>query len=582
MTIAFFPLSADKAELKNNKGMSVKKNDSNGIPDNNLFDNFKEIFEGFNPQNSGIEQSDSSDSNLSGINNANKTIDLTHILDLLPDVKLTSTKSSRHLKVDEGVLKQIINLSDDKESKFSGGDIIAALAELINMNSKQGNENIILKNSGSSLQELIDSNFSDIRQQRSKEIIGILNDIVNMDGLEQFTELPENKELISKIKSLLKDNPELLKELLNQNKNTKPGARLGELNSDTKVESIADYLPKIHKNSKSKIDAQNTKTDLQQNNGKSLQQDISAFTANTESLGTNNDGNKAYNGTNGASQISGNNSISMTEILSITNSDQSISNEIVQSKPIIKISKHTSGISEKFSPLYNDVQTDGGLQQNSVIIENNESDGKDNFGQNFKNGQNNSDMESLFKQALDKTSGLLTDNQNVSGNNSDGIKNESESRFQSDLKPIQLAKLPDKLIQKISEMPNNTVYQAKMTLTPKSLGTIFVSISMKDNVLKIDVKADSVDAKHALEGTASVLRDKLNDGGLKLDSFNVNVNRDFNQQDDTANRQGENQNRREALKYLKALANGSTADSNNFSEDLSHFGKQGSFLEKYL
>jgi|GEM_PF-6129179 len=103
-------------------------------------------------------------------------------------------------------------------------------------------------------------------------------------------------------------------------------------------------------------------------------------------------------------------------------------------------------------------------------------------------------------------------------------------------------------------------YRAIMNLKPENLGSIFVNLTMKDDVLNIIIKADMQQTLEKIDKSVAQLKEALASSGFKSDNINLKV--ESNQTDvqnyssnsrefDSPNRQKQNQELREMIQRIQ-------------------------------
>src|SRR3989339_276178 len=91
------------------------------------------------------------------------------------------------------------------------------------------------------------------------------------------------------------------------------------------------------------------------------------------------------------------------------------------------------------------------------------------------------------------------------------------------LRRVKLEEIADKTLQLAKNIQSNTTQTARLYLNPPSLGTVYVEISMKENLAKIVMKADTREVMKNLENQLITLTEKLNQQGIKTESIKIEV-----------------------------------------------------------
>ncbi|MBI5325715.1 MAG: flagellar hook-length control protein FliK [Ignavibacteriae bacterium] len=88
---------------------------------------------------------------------------------------------------------------------------------------------------------------------------------------------------------------------------------------------------------------------------------------------------------------------------------------------------------------------------------------------------------------------------------------------------VRLEEIADKTLQVAKNLQNNTSYTARLNLKPPSLGTVSIEITMKDDIAKLVMKADTREVAKNLENQLIQLKEKLNQQGIKTESIKIEV-----------------------------------------------------------
>ncbi len=91
------------------------------------------------------------------------------------------------------------------------------------------------------------------------------------------------------------------------------------------------------------------------------------------------------------------------------------------------------------------------------------------------------------------------------------------------LTSVRLQDIAEKTLQLTKNLQNNTTAIARLLLKPPSLGTVLIEITMKDNVAQLTLRADTKEAVKGLESQISILKDKLNQDGIKTQNIKIEV-----------------------------------------------------------
>jgi flagellar hook-length control protein FliK len=114
------------------------------------------------------------------------------------------------------------------------------------------------------------------------------------------------------------------------------------------------------------------------------------------------------------------------------------------------------------------------------------------------------------------------------------------------LTSVRIEDIAEKTLQIVKNLQNNTTTTARLLLKPPSLGTVFVEITMKDNVAQLTLRADTKEAVKGLESQLAILKDNLSQQGIKTQSIKIEVRQVENDlTDHRASSEGSNARQRE-------------------------------------
>ena len=161
--------------------------------------------------------------------------------------------------------------------------------------------------------------------------------------------------------------------------------------------------------------------------------------------------------------------------------------------------------------------------------------------------------------------------------------------------PIRMKEIANKTVQAAKDASGSTTYTARLVLTPQSLGTVFVQISMNDNKATFEIKAKTQEVVKSIEAQLGGLKDKLSQQGIQTESIEVRLqSEDENQsgefmQNKQAN-EDEQKARKEFVNSFRQLktedTNSHGQDENTAAEDISNssvqYKSQGSTIERYV
>ncbi|MCX6152995.1 MAG: flagellar hook-length control protein FliK [Candidatus Kapabacteria bacterium] len=148
--------------------------------------------------------------------------------------------------------------------------------------------------------------------------------------------------------------------------------------------------------------------------------------------------------------------------------------------------------------------------------------------------------------------------------NKEDIKNSQDGKIekiivnnQENTVRINLNELNNTIRSYASSMTNGTSYQAKIILNPESLGTVFVEMSLKGNVVDINIKAETKEAVMNIRQQINDLKEKLAGNGLQSDKIEVELKDSWQDESNSKNRRnGLSQDDEKARKdFVKSFQN---------------------------
>ena len=258
------------------------------------------------------------------------------------------------------------------------------------------------------------------------------------------------------------------------------------------------------------------------------------------------------------------------------------------------------------SPINNNIKIDNNepilsksenLNKNSINIIHNDN----NFNQNQNSNKEQTEGKHLQNGFIENLSNqnTLKDEKNV--NKIDFAKmldNNIQNNITKIDKTIKNHELPKYMTfsrVKISHIPNlvndiihnsNSEYVGivKLSLSPKSLGTIFVEITSTKDKLKLNLKVENPETIKAIENTISQLKEKIEHNGTKIDDFNIEQYNNEQKKDSLAQndrRAFGNKKNNQSTFDIEKLINESETSENNHNSRIAYF-QQGKYIEKYI
>lgn len=92
-----------------------------------------------------------------------------------------------------------------------------------------------------------------------------------------------------------------------------------------------------------------------------------------------------------------------------------------------------------------------------------------------------------------------------------------------DIPQFTAASIVNQIVEAARVTLNDQVSSMELTLNPESLGKINLSVSVKEGVVTAQIAADNQVAKEAIESQIIVLKEQLNNQGLKVDAVEVTI-----------------------------------------------------------
>lgn len=123
---------------------------------------------------------------------------------------------------------------------------------------------------------------------------------------------------------------------------------------------------------------------------------------------------------------------------------------------------------------------------------------------------------------------------------------------------VRLNDLPKITANIVKNLSSDTTTTAKLFLQPKSLGTVFVELQMTGDSLKLNFKTEKESVKQIIENQIYLLKDKLQNQGIKIENIDVkNFEQDAQSNQYNANNFKKDDSQKEKSEFIR---------SNSFSE----------------
>lgn len=137
--------------------------------------------------------------------------------------------------------------------------------------------------------------------------------------------------------------------------------------------------------------------------------------------------------------------------------------------------------------------------------------------QTFSKGTDDKPMEQHTKDSESSFGEIVLNNLSNAVNESAGVET------LKDVPQFTAASIVSQIIEAARVTLNNQVSSMELTLNPETLGKINLSVSVKEGVVTAQIAADNQVAKEAIESQVVLLREQLNNQGLKVDAVEVTI-----------------------------------------------------------
>lgn len=107
--------------------------------------------------------------------------------------------------------------------------------------------------------------------------------------------------------------------------------------------------------------------------------------------------------------------------------------------------------------------------------------------------------------------------------NTDGILKDLTNAITDRLEGIEEAKIISQVIEEINVNAKPGMTSLEIQLYPEHLGKVVVEVSTKDGILNAKIAAETENAKNAIEGQLTLLKESLNNQGIKVESVEVTI-----------------------------------------------------------
>lgn len=143
-------------------------------------------------------------------------------------------------------------------------------------------------------------------------------------------------------------------------------------------------------------------------------------------------------------------------------------------------------------------------------------------------------------------------------------------------------KVPGLINDIITQNGSNYSGTARLILTPKVLGTIFVEIITKDDTVKLKLTAENPDAVRQIENNIGFLRDKIEQNGIKIENLIVNHYADEQRKESAAQKEKKSERGRKSGKSFDLDALSEENEITSTPRKVRSNYNQGTYVEQYI
>lgn len=159
--------------------------------------------------------------------------------------------------------------------------------------------------------------------------------------------------------------------------------------------------------------------------------------------------------------------------------------------------------------------------------------------------------------------------------------NENSMNFTEQIANVrQMQNITNQIVDQIKIMIKPEQTSMEIQLNPESLGKINLSVIAKDGIMTAHFTAQNELAKEAIESQMQVLKDNLNNQGLKVESIEVTVsNFSFEQSNQAASGDGREQQSRSKNRTINLAEADGYAETKDETEDLGLESQSGNSID---
>lgn len=233
------------------------------------------------------------------------------------------------------------------------------------------------------------------------------------------------------------------------------------------------------------------------------------------------------------------------------------------------------------------------LNSTTPVAVNNSTQQDSSQQKSFNNKQNTDNLIENLKNKLNlkediKNAKEFKEAAEAKTSKTDNAVNASKIKKYKAFAKIKLSDFTNKTSRLIQKMPNGSTTKARLVLTPKSLGTVFVEITMNNNKASIVIRAQTQDALKSIEKQLAGLKEKLGSQGIQTENIEISLSKN----DSGASGGGGNAERgpgsesgKEKREFIESFRNLPDNDSDEIEEVSGESAKPvsgGGLIEEYV
>lgn len=179
-----------------------------------------------------------------------------------------------------------------------------------------------------------------------------------------------------------------------------------------------------------------------------------------------------------------------------------------------------------------------------------EAEGEDDFSEDFNESWDGEDASSFLRENKDRNSSQISDS--VSGMqhvvNETGVQNSFEvPQADSGYSSVDALEIIKQVVEKIKLCVTEKISSMEMQLNPEHLGKVTLQVSNAEGEINARIIAANEAVKNALETQMTLLKEQMNEAGMKVNAIEVTVSahgfeKNLEQNQGQDERRGEEQN----------------------------------------